>query len=184
MHPAPRTSHRRHMGPLLPAALLDELFSPQMTWTAARRIEVRRGYASDLDDPRWRHWARGGRLLPEPDRPWYGRIRQLRAEGRGIERVRVLDSPATVGQRYLRWIAPNSAEAGETIRTLPRERADQLRLHDDVWLFEGPGPIVAHLVFDARDVLTGISISRSPIQVTTARACWTRAWQASVGLVA
>lgn len=97
----------------------------------------------------------------------------------------VFDWPATVGQRYLRSIAPNNVEAGELIRTLPRTRADELELNEDLWLFDGPDPMIAILRFDhIGDVLTDISISRTPDEVAVARARWAAAWQASSDLAA
>jgi hypothetical protein len=164
--------------------LTDLFFSPEVSWTAARRIEVRRGYASDTADPRWSWWARGGRLLPAPHRPWSVRIRQLRHEGRNVERVRVVDAPATTGQRYLRWLAPYNLEAGERIRLLGRAQADELALvEEDVWLFEGPDPKIATLRFDAADVLTGVKVSSVTEEVSTVRSRWAAVWLAAHDLL-
>lgn len=170
------------MSVLSPGMVLDRLFA-EGRWTAARRIEVRRGYASDVVDPRWSHWARGGRLLPEPDRPWYVRVRGWCAAGRVVERVRVIDSPASIGQRYLRAIAPNNVEAGERIRLLPRGSAEALGLDADVWLFEGEDPRVAVLRFSDGDVLTGVEVSRVAKDVAAGRARWAAAWPVARDLV-
>lgn len=157
--------------------LLNGLFRPPVRWTQALRIEVRGGYASDLHDHRLAYWWRTGRVRPQPDRPWYMQVRQLTSEGRRVRRVRVVDSPPIPGQRFLRALAQaGNIPAGEEIRELPRVRADELRLHHDVWLFEGPEPTAATLLFGTADELLGISVSRNPADITAARERWAAAW--------
>lgn len=90
---------------MTPTDLLSALFDPRRAaWTDAFRIEVRGAYASDRADPRWEPVLRGEMPPPEPNREWYVVIRALRAAGRTVRRVRVVESPLTPGQHYLRVI--------------------------------------------------------------------------------
>jgi hypothetical protein len=157
--------------------MLDDLFLPPVSWTVAHRIEVRRQYASDLADPRWEHWLRTGEVAPEPRRPWYVLVQLLRAQGRRIERVRVVDSPATTAQEYLRATAAGNRAAGEDIRELPRVRARALGLEADVWLFEGREAVVAELLFNDADRLVDVVVSCDRAEVDAAWARWRAAWQ-------
>jgi len=69
---------------------------------------------------------------------WLDQIRRLTAEGKGVERVRVLDEPPTDYQRWEIWSGQFNIAAGEVILYLPRSRAVEVGLPvvDDWWLFD------------------------------------------------
>ncbi|WP_166379813.1 DUF6879 family protein [Catellatospora methionotrophica] len=69
---------------------------------------------------------------------WLDQIRQVTAEGRRVERVRIVDEPPTDYQRWERWVGQWNTEAGERIRYLSRAVAESigLPLAADWWLFD------------------------------------------------
>jgi hypothetical protein len=72
---------------------------------------------------------------------WADQIRELTANGRRVERVRVHDDPPTPYQRWERWAARQTVAAGEVIRYMRRERAYEVGLlpaagPDDWWLLD------------------------------------------------
>ena len=86
------------------------------------------------------------------------------ALGKRFERVRILDAPATTGQRYLLDNARRNRAAGEDIRTLTRDQAEELRLpHEDFWIFDSR--VVALLNFDEADEMTGVELITNPVDV-------------------
>lgn len=69
---------------------------------------------------------------------WHDSIRRVASEGRQVRRVKILDEPATDYQRFEVWAGQFNAAAGEDIRYLRRERANEigLPLAGDWWLFD------------------------------------------------
>jgi hypothetical protein len=69
---------------------------------------------------------------------WLDRIREVTAQGRRVERVRVLEEPPTDYQRWEMWSGQYNIAAGETIRYITRSRAVEIGLPvgDDWWLFD------------------------------------------------
>lgn len=90
-------------------------------------------------------------LAGEPDdlawyMDWPEWVREVRASGRTIGRVRVLTDPLT---DYLRWeigvLTPPAVEAGEDIRVLPAAVWPGLQLPStDFWLFDDSTAAVLH----------------------------------------
>jgi hypothetical protein len=78
--------------------------------------------------------------------------------------VRIVDSPATEGQRYLLAHAEKNAALGEDIRNLSRADADRLRLPaEDFWIFDSR--LVALLNFDSEDNFTDVELITEPAEV-------------------
>lgn len=68
---------------------------------------------------------------------WFSMIRQATSEGRRFARVRVVSLPLSDYSRFGLWAAQHTCEAGEDIRYLPRDVAEQLDLPShDYWLFD------------------------------------------------
>jgi hypothetical protein len=69
---------------------------------------------------------------------WLDQIRQVTAEGRRVERVRVIDDPPTDYQRWEAWAGQWNIAAGEVIRYIDRAKALALGipLNYDWWLFD------------------------------------------------
>lgn len=131
---------------------------------SAWRLETRRRYASDEATETYQQFARGEAVAWDLDDPWCVERREQVALGKRFERVRILDEPATDGQRYLLDNARRNSAAGEDIRTLTRDQAEELRLPaEDFWIFDSR--VVALLHFDNDDQMTGVELITNPVEV-------------------
>ncbi|CAL9410152.1 hypothetical protein SUDANB19_01632 [Streptomyces sp. enrichment culture] len=146
---------------------------------SAWRLETRRRYASDEATDTYHEFLRTGTVTWDHNDPWCENRRRQTASGKRIERVRILDSPRTEGQRYLLDNARRNTAVGETIRMLGRTDAKALRLpEEDFWIFDAR--VVALLVFDTDDELTGVELVTNPVEVV--RYCQAReaAWHHAI----
>ncbi|MEW2128770.1 DUF6879 family protein [Streptomyces sp. NPDC007259] len=131
---------------------------------SAWRLETRRRYASDEETDTYRQFTAGRPVDWDLDDPWCTNRREQSARGVRFERVRLLDEPPTPGQLYLLDNARRNTAVGEDIRTLPRSRAEELRLPaEDFWIFDSR--VVALLLFDDEDVMTGVELITNPVEV-------------------
>lgn len=141
----------------------------------AWRLETRRRYASDEATEEWAQFAAGQPIMWDYDDDWCRNVRAQTEQRKRFERVRLVDTPATPGQMYLRSNAVRNCAVGEDIRNLSRAQAQQLHLPDeDFWLFDSR--LVARLIFDQDDNLTGAELITEPAAVN--RYCQVRdaAW--------
>ncbi|MFG3085143.1 DUF6879 family protein [Streptomyces parvulus] len=130
----------------------------------AWRLETRRGYASDREDPTYREFVDTGRITLDYDDDWCRNIRAQVAAGKTIGRVRILDEPPTEGQLFLLADSPRTTSAGEDIRCLPRSEAEARLLGDeDFWVFDSR--LVARLRFDDADVFHDVEVITHPAEV-------------------
>ena len=143
---------------LLPGEDLNELFvSFERT---ADRLEVRDRYSDPVEDEVVRRYVAG-----EPDdmawaKPWLDQVRKLASEGKRFRRVRVVSLPLSDYQRCgVLAVVAHNIEAGEDIRYLAREQADDLPQFD-YWVFDAgtAAARVAKLHFDDADRLLGAEI--------------------------
>lgn len=131
---------------------------------SAWRLETRRRYASDEETSTYAQFAAGQPVTWDLDDEWCTIRREQSALGVRFERVRILDEPATPGQLYLLDNARRNSAVGEDIRTLPRATAEDLRLPaEDFWIFDSR--VVAFLVFDDEDRMTGVELITNPVEV-------------------
>jgi hypothetical protein len=130
----------------------------------AWRLETRRGYASDREDPTYTEFVQTGRITIDYDDEWSRNIHTQTAAGKTIGRVRIVDQPPTTGQLFLLTDAPRNAAAGEDMRYLWRSdaKAQQL-LAEDFWIFDSR--LVARLNFDDDDVLLDVEVITEPAEV-------------------
>ncbi|MGW7260802.1 DUF6879 family protein [Streptomyces sp. NPDC054834] len=146
---------------------------------SAWRLETRRRYAWDEQQDTYRQFLAAGRVDWDLDDPWCRERREQAALGKRFERVRILDEPPTEGQRYLLDNARRNTAVGETIRVLPRSKADELRLAlKDFWLFDAR--VVALLRFDDADEMTGVELITDPVEVLRYAQVREAAWHHSV----
>ncbi|MGW1196865.1 DUF6879 family protein [Streptomyces sp. NPDC002536] len=141
----------------------------------AWRLETRRAYASDTEGEEFQRFLRGEEPGEDPDRTWCRNIREQVSQGKRIERVRLVDDPPTLGQRYLLAVAWTNVEAGEDIRGLPRTQAERLGLPMfDFWLFDSRFALKLH--FDDQDEYLGAELIEDAAEVL--RCCQVRdaAW--------
>ncbi|WP_369252853.1 DUF6879 family protein [Streptomyces sp. R41] len=145
----------------------------------AWRLETRRRYASDEATDAYAQFERGERPTWDMDTPYCRTIRQQTGQGARVERVRLVDSPATPGQRYLLTHAEKNAALGEDIRNLSRDEAKGLRLPDeDFWIFDSR--LVALLNFDDADNLVNVELITQPDEVIRYSMVRDAAWHHAV----
>jgi hypothetical protein len=121
---------------VVPAHQILDFFREGFEHTAWR-LETRREYAADQATEEYQRFLKG--IVPPRDAggPWFINARAQTAQGKRIERVRLLDEPPSDGQRYLLATTPDNLAAGEDIRYLRRATAEDLGLPDfDFWLFD------------------------------------------------
>ncbi|MEV5409751.1 DUF6879 family protein [Thermopolyspora sp. NPDC052614] len=148
--------------------------------TAAFRLETRDFYDEDSEHEPFRRFLAG-----EPaDDSWVADfcedVRSWVAEGKRVERVRVITVPHG---DYVRWsmtVARLNVQDGEDIRYLPRPEARDLEFpHEDYWLFDSRRAAVLHC--DDADRLLGAELIVDPAEVVK-RCRWRDvAWSHATG---
>jgi hypothetical protein len=136
----------------------------------AFRLETRERYLDDEEREPLRRFLAGE---PPDDAwfmDWYDAVRQLAAEGRRMERVRVVSEPPSDYTRFGIDLAMRlNVPSGEDIRYLSREKARELEMpEEDFWLLDSSRVLVLH--FDG-DVLLGAELVTDAAEVVR-RAHW------------
>nr|WSX51280.1 hypothetical protein OG409_21475 [Streptomyces sp. NBC_00974] len=145
----------------------------------AWRLETRTRYASDESTATYRQFVESGAARWNPEDPYCELIRTQTAQGKRVERVRIVDNPPTPGQLYLFDNAKRNSALGEDIRNLSRRDADVLQLpHEDYWLFDSR--IVAVLNFDEDDQLLDVELITEPAEVVQRSLVRDAAWHHAV----
>jgi hypothetical protein len=130
--------------------------------TSAFRFELRERYNSTVGAEPFRKWQAG-----EPDdyawhRSWMEKISRDVAAGKVWQRVRIVSVPPSDYTRYGIEVARLSVEAGEDIRYLRRDAAEQLGLRPyDAWLLDDSRLVWLHFS-DADDTFTGAELVTDP----------------------
>ncbi|MFJ9887197.1 DUF6879 family protein [Streptomyces sp. NPDC091287] len=120
----------------VPAAQILDFFRDGFEHTAWR-LETRQEYAADQGTEEYQQFLQGTMPPLDDGGPWFTNARAQTADGRRIERVRLVDEPPTDNQRYLLATTPSNLAAGEDIRYLHRSSAAALGITDgDFWLFD------------------------------------------------
>ncbi|MFE6487990.1 DUF6879 family protein [Streptomyces sp. NPDC057757] len=146
---------------------------------SAWRLETRRRYAWDEQQPEYAQFRAEGRVDWDLDDPWCLERREQSALGKRFERVRVVDEPPTEGQRYLLDNARRNTAVGEDIRVLTRSQAEELGLpREDFWVFDSR--VVALLHFDDADEMGDIELITDPVQVLRYAQAREAAWHHAV----
>lgn len=145
----------------------------------AWRLETRRRYASDAATDTYAQFEGGEAPAWDMDSPYCRTIRRQTGQGARVERVRLVDSPATPGQLYLLAHAEKNAALGEDIRNLSRDDATRLQLPDeDFWIFDSR--LVALLNFDPDDDLVDVELITRPDEVIRYSMVRDAAWHHAV----
>jgi len=146
---------------------------------AAFRLESRERYVDEEEREPLRRFLAGE---PPDDAwfmDWYQAVARLAAEGRRMERVRVVSEPHSDYTRFGIDLACRlNVPAGEDIRYLPRHRADELGLPaEDFWLLDSSRVLTLH--FDG-DVLLGAELITAPALVVRHARWRDAAWNNAV----
>src|SRR5687767_6125978 len=121
------------MQPIEYRGFQDMLRSAKRAW----HLELRDTYNVEFEEAPLARWRRG-----EPDdfswlQDWLEFIRELTRGGVQVERLRVVQEPHT---EYTRWsidVTRLNVSAGENVRYLPRQHAEDISFPDeDCWLLD------------------------------------------------
>ncbi|MFI7324144.1 DUF6879 family protein [Streptomyces rubiginosohelvolus] len=146
---------------------------------SAWRLETRRRYASDEATDTYREFVETGGVEWDESDPYCELIRSQTAQGKRVERVRIVDQPPTTGQLYLLNNAKRNRRLGEDIRNLWRADADRLQLpSEDFWLFDSR--FAARLRFDDGDQLVDVELITEPAEIVRYSGMRDAAWSHAV----
>ncbi|MGW4036404.1 DUF6879 family protein [Streptomyces sp. NPDC004778] len=146
---------------------------------SAWRLETRRRYASDEATDTYRQFIQTGRVEWDESDPHCELIRTQTAQGKRVERVRIVDHPPTTGQLYLLNNAKRNSGLGEDIRNLQRADADRLQLPpEDFWLLDSR--LAARLRFDDGDHLVDVELITEPAESVRYSVIRDAAWHHAV----
>jgi hypothetical protein len=145
----------------------------------AFRLEVRDRYNEpDEAEPLAKYLA-GDRDEPAWLGEWLDLVRGASATGRRLARVRVVTVPLTDYSRFGVWCSQFTTAAGEDIRYLPRDQADNDGVpRRDYWLFDSR--TVVQMIFDDNDVFLGSELISDPAQVVQHNYWRDAAWHRAV----
>ncbi len=147
----------------------------------AWRLETRTAYNIDYEAAEYQRFLAGKpRNVYPAFKAWLDMIKTATVERKRFARVRVVPDPLT---EYLRFEAAGcrfNVGAGEDIRYLDADRADELGLprNDDFWLFDSIR--IARLHFDDDDRPLGAELIDDPVQVVEANRLRDAAWHYAV----
>jgi len=143
----------------------------------AFRFEIRDRYNSDIGREAFRKFLAG-----EPDdyawhHGWLDMVRRDREQGKRWQRVRIVSVPLSDWTRYGIEVARLSVQAGEDIRYLRRDLAEQIGLRPlDTWLFDDRQ--LVHLLFnDEDDTFAGAELVTDAAVLQQHQAWRDLAWQ-------
>ncbi|MER6598995.1 DUF6879 family protein [Streptomyces parvus] len=162
---------------VVPAAQILTFFRDGFEHTAWR-LETRREYAADQASEEYKEFLQGVTPPLDDDSPWFTNARAQTADGRRIERVRLVDEPPTDNQRYLLATTPSNIAAGEDIRYMHRSKAAALGLAEagDFWLFDSR--VLAR--FNWADAERRMELTTDPEQVLQACQIRDASWHYAV----
>lgn len=110
---------------------------------------------------------------------WLALIRTATNDGKRFSRVRVVSLPLTDYSRFGIWCAQYTNEAGEDIRYLARDEADEAGLPAyDYWLFDSRKLVRMH--FDAEDRFQGAEVVEDPAEIVQHNFWRDAAWHRAV----
>jgi hypothetical protein len=144
---------------------------------SAFRFEIRDRYNSDVGREAFRKFLAG-----EPDdyawhRQWLDMIRRDRQQGKLWRRVRIVSVPLSDWTRYGIDVARLSVDAGEDIRYLRRDVANQLSLRPyDAWIFDDDQVVRLHFN-DNDDTFVGAELVNDGRVVRQHQAWRDLAWE-------
>ncbi|MGW1412393.1 DUF6879 family protein [Streptomyces sp. NPDC002403] len=145
----------------------------------AWRLETRRRYASDEGADTYRQFTETGTADWDFEDPYCAMIRAQTAQGKRVERVRIVDAPPTPGQLYLLDNAKRNTLLGEDIRNMRRNEAARFGLpEEDFWIFDSR--LVARLNFGPDDQLMDVELITEPAEVVRCSLARDAAWHHAV----
>ncbi|GAA1127811.1 hypothetical protein GCM10009630_27070 [Kribbella jejuensis] len=145
----------------------------------AFRLEVRDRYNEPDEAEPLAQYLAGNRDEPAWLGEWLDLVRGATASGRRFARVRVVTVPLTDYTRFGVWCSQFTTAAGEDIRYLPREQADNDGVpKHDYWLFDSR--TVVRMNFDDNDTFLGTELISDPAQIVQHNYWRDTAWHRAV----
>ncbi|HET9895505.1 MAG TPA: hypothetical protein VFQ44_11300 [Streptosporangiaceae bacterium] len=160
-----------------PGPAIRQLFH-EFQYTAFR-LETRDRYDAPYENESLAKFIAG-----EPDnlpwmQSWLDMLREAAAAGRRFARVRVVTLPLTDYSRFGVWCAQFTGGAGEDIRYLARDQADEAELpRQDYWLFDSSRLLSMH--FDEQDRFLGGELVTDATEIVKANYWRDAAWHKAV----
>lgn len=115
---------------------------------SACHLEMRDHYAVEEEDDHFAKWRAGEWDADHEDTSrsaWLNLMRETRARGVQLRRVRIVSEPVTEYIRFEHAITPSNIAAGEDVRWIPRVHASGLALPgNDCWIFDGKRVLFNH----------------------------------------
>lgn len=141
----------------------------------AFRLEAQPTYTVDLERKAFDDWSRGEPRAADQYpyyATWLEKVRAITAAGRRLERIRIVESPPTDYQQFELHMARWNLAAGETLRTLTRDKATEVGLPatTDWWIFDNEA--VAIMSFAPDGTPQGGRIVTDPSTVSQYSSWW------------
>jgi hypothetical protein len=145
----------------------------------AFRLEVRDRYNAPREVESFKKFLDGAPDNLAWAESWFGMIREATAEGRRFSRVRVVSLPLTDYSRFGLWASSFTNAAGEDIRYLTRDQAEDARLPKrDYWLFDSR--MLAMMHFGEDDSFLGAEIVEESTEIVKHNYWRDAAWHYAV----
>ena len=116
---------------------------------SAFRLEALQEYLVPQETQMLAAFRRGEEVKLSEHHPWLRLLRQHTAQGRFVERVRIVQPPMSDYVKFEMALYQYSSAAGEQIRILESDH----RIHNDWWLFDDE--VVVKLKYDSGGVFAG-----------------------------
>lgn len=147
----------------------------------ARRLEPRDRYNTGLSTQPLRHYLTGDLTDYSFMDRWTGDVSRWASQGKRMSRVRVVTEPLTDDARFSLHVARINVAAGDEIRYLPRQRAQELELglpDEDYWIFDATKAAIIH--FDDDDPPVGHELIEDLAEIVQRLYWFDAAWHHSV----
>jgi hypothetical protein len=167
------------MGRQLTDEQFDDLF--EYYRYTARRLEPRDRYNTGLSTEPLRHYLAGNLTDYSFLDRWTGKVSGWASQGKRMARVRIVTEPLTDDARFSLHVARLNVAAGDEIRYLPRQRAQELDLglpDEDCWIFDASRGLI--IQFDEDDRPTGHELIEDPAWIVQRLHWFDAAWHHSV----
>jgi hypothetical protein len=145
----------------------------------ALHLEMRDSYGTEAEIPHLAKWAAG-----KPDdlgwlKPWCTVVRDATGAGKVFRRVRVVSEPLSGYQRWAYSLTAVMADAGESIRWVPRSQVSELMFPgNDFWLFDDE--LLVFLVFAGDGLVVDRQTVTDPGLIARCRASFEAVWALSI----
>ncbi|MGH3941911.1 MAG: DUF6879 family protein [Pseudonocardiaceae bacterium] len=147
----------------------------------ARRLEPRDRYNTEYSVEPLRRFLTGEPVDYSFMDRWIEEVSSRRAQGKRMARVRVVTEPLNDNARFSLQVARLNVAAGDEIRYLPRQRAQELELglpDEDYWIFDATTAAIIH--FDEDDRPVGHELLDDPAEIVQRLHWFDAAWHYSV----